>query len=170
VQVPTAAPAFPIDLRELAVTHLAHFVGVFANQHVLAEMKRAGFGDLRESHGFLVQHLLRGPHSVGELARLMGVSQQAVSKTVAELTRAGYLEAQAGDDARVRLLRLSERGHASVLASRRIRDKLERRLSDELGPKRVAGLRAALGDALQALGGSTAVKGRRVPGGERAKA
>jgi DNA-binding MarR family transcriptional regulator len=163
VQVPTVAQDFPIDVRELAVTHLAHFVGAFANQHVLSEMKRAGFGDLRESHGFLVQHLLRGPHSVGELSRLMGVSQQAVSKTVAELTRSGYLETQAGDDARVRLLRLSERGHASVLASRRIREKLERRLSDKLGAKKLAALRASLCDALQALGGTAAVQGRRVP-------
>lgn len=161
--MPAAAQAFPIDVRELAVTHLANFVGVFANQHVLSEMKRAGFGDLRESHGFLVQHLLRGPHSVGELSRLMGVTQQAVSKTVAELTRSGYLETQVGDDARVRLLRLSERGHASVLASRRIRDKLERRLADKLGPKRLTVLRALLGEALQELGGVPAVKGRRVP-------
>ncbi|HEX2870308.1 MAG TPA: MarR family winged helix-turn-helix transcriptional regulator [Polyangiaceae bacterium] len=161
--MPSSAPAFPIDLHQLAVTHLASFVGTFANQYVLQEMKRAGFGDLREAHGFLVQHLLRGPHSVGELGRLMGVTQQAVSKTVAELTRCGYLETQAGDDARVRLLRLSERGHASVLASRKIRDKLERRLSDKLGPKRLATLRAALGDALQELGGVAAVKGRRVP-------
>jgi DNA-binding MarR family transcriptional regulator len=161
--VPPRAPAFPIDLRELAVTHLAHFVGVFANQHVLREMKRAGFGDLRESHGFLVQHLLREPHSVGELARLMGVTQQAVSKTVAELMRSGYLEAQAGDDARVRLLRLSERGHASVLASRRIRAELERRLADKLGSKKLTALRAALSEALQELDGAIAVKGRRVP-------
>jgi DNA-binding MarR family transcriptional regulator len=126
-------------------------------------MKRAGFGDLRESHGFLVQHLLREPHSVGELARLMGVTQQAVSKTVAELMRSGYLEAQAGDDARVRLLRLSERGHASVLASRRIRAELERRLADKLGSKKLTALRAALSAALQELDGAIAVKGRRVP-------
>jgi DNA-binding MarR family transcriptional regulator len=164
VQVPPNAPAFPIDVRELAVTHLAHFVGVFANQHVMSEMTRAGFGDLRESHGFLVQHLLREPHSVGELARLMGVTQQAVSKTVAELTRSGYLETEAGgDDARVRRLRLSERGHASVLASRRIRDKLERRLADKLGAKKLTALRGALSDALQELDGTVAVKGRRVP-------
>lgn len=161
--MPSNALAFPIDLHELAVTHLASFVGSFANQHVLHEMKRLGFGDLREAHGFLVQHLLRGPHSVGELGRLMGVTQQAVSKTVAELTRLGYLETQAGDDARVRLLRLSERGHASVLASRKIRERLERRLSDKLGPKRLAALRATLADALDELGGVAAVKARRVP-------
>jgi len=163
VQVPAVATPLPVDFRELALTHLAHFVGVFANQQVLAEMQRAGYGDLREAHGFLVQHLLRGPHSVGELAKLLGVTQQAVSKTVAELVRAGYLEIQAGDDARVRLVRLAERGHAAVLASRRIRERLEQRLLKTLGVKRARALRLALTDALQELGGVPAVKGRRVP-------
>lgn len=163
MQVPSRAVAFPIDLAELPVSHLAHFVGIFANRYVLAEMKRAGFGDLRESHGFLVQHLLQEPRSVGDLSKRLGVTQQAVSKTVAELSRAGYLKTQAGDDARVRLVRLSERGHASVLASRKIREKLERRLLAELGEKRTAVLRSALADVLRELGGADAVKGRRVP-------
>jgi DNA-binding MarR family transcriptional regulator len=155
-----------VDLQSLSVSYLAQFVGTFANQRVLAEMKRAGFGDLRASHGYLIQHLLREPHSVGQLSKLLGVSQQAVSKTVAELTRAGYLESRPGADARVRLVCLSERGHASVLAARRIREKLERRLSDHLGEKRFAALRASLIDLLQALGGVEAVTGRRVPNGE----
>jgi len=161
VQVPAAAP--PIEFRELPVTHLAHFVGIFANQQVLGDMQRAGYGDLRESHGFLVQHLLRGPHSVGELSQLLGVTQQAVSKTVAELVRAGYLEIQPGDDARVRLVRLSDRGHASVLAARRSREKLERRLWGKLGQKRALALQSALADVLAELGGVPAVQGRRVP-------
>lgn len=158
-----AAPAPPIELRALAVTHLAHFVGIFANRHVLKEMQRAGYGDLREAHGFLVQHLLRGPQSVGELSKLLGVTQQAVSKTVAELVRTGYLEIQPGDDARVRLVRLSKKGHASVLAARRSREKLERRLFGKLGQKRALALQSALADVLSELGGVPAVQGRRVP-------
>lgn len=158
-----SANSLPPDPDSLGLSYLAQFVGVFANRHVLSEMKRAGFGDLRESHGYIVQHLLRGPHAVGELAKLLGVSQQAVSKTVAELTRAGYLESEPGDDARVRLLRLSSRGNAAVAASRRIRDKLERRLTAKLGPRRSALVRRALAELLAQLGGVEAVKGRRVP-------
>lgn len=152
-----------VDVPALSLSYLAQFVGSFANQHVLSEMKRAGFGDLRTSHGYLIQHLLREPHSVGQLSKLLGVSQQAVSKTVAELSRAGYLESQPGDDARVRLVGLSQRGHASVLASRRIREKLERRLLDRLGEKRAHALRASLNELLEELGGVDAVRGRRVP-------
>jgi len=142
--VPARARAFPIDLEQLPLSHLAHFVGVFANRQVLVEMKRKGYGDLRESHGYLVQHLLRGPHSVGELSKLLGISQQAVSKTALELTRAGYLESEPGDDARVKWLRLSARGHASVKAARRIRDQVEQRLAARLGKRRVGSVRSAL--------------------------
>jgi len=165
--VPPRASAFPIDLPALGALHLAQFVGTFANRHILADMKRAGFGDLRESHGYLIQHLLKGPHSVGQLSRLLGISQQAVSKTVAELTRSGYLETQAGEeDARVRLVQLTERGHASVLAARRFRERLERRLQTRLGPKRSAALRASLVAVLQELGGTDSVLSRRVPSPE----
>lgn len=158
------ASAFPIDLQALGALQLAQFVGTFANRHILADMKRAGFGDLRESHGYLIQHLLKGPHSVGQLSKLLGISQQAVSKTVAELTRNGYLETQAGEaDARVRFVQLTDRGHASVLAARRFRERLEKRLQTKLGPKRNAALRTSLAEVLQELGGAEPVLSRRVP-------
>jgi DNA-binding MarR family transcriptional regulator len=169
VQVPRRAQPFTIDPRRLALTHLAYFVGTFANREVLAEMERAGYGDLREPHGYLFQHLLAEPRSVGQLSKLMGVTQQAVSKTVAELMRAGYVETAVADDARVRLVRLSEKGHASVLASRRAREKLERRLTSALGKKRAAALRTGLAELVEELGATDAVKARRVPAPEAAR-
>jgi DNA-binding MarR family transcriptional regulator len=157
------ARAFDIVPGALPLTHLAFFVGTFANRKLAAEMQRAGYADLRESYGYLFQHLLGGPCSVGELSRRLGVTQQAVSKTVAELTRAGYVETAAGDDARVRLVRLSQRGHACVLTARRLREKLERRLIAGLGRRRAEAVRGALSELLEALGGVDAVRGRRVP-------
>jgi DNA-binding MarR family transcriptional regulator len=154
----------PVDPHALGISYLAQFVGNFANRQVMAEMARGGFGDLRESHGYLVQHLLRGPHSVGELAKLLGVTQQAVSKTVAELVSAGYLETRSGpDDARVRLVQLSERGNAAIRAARRSRAKVERRLAARLGEPRTRALTHALRELLEELGGLAAVAARRVP-------
>jgi DNA-binding MarR family transcriptional regulator len=153
-----------LNARELSASYLAQFVGTFANQRVLSDMKRAGYGDLRESHGYLVQHLLRGPHSVGQLAKLLGISQQAVSKSVAELTAAGYLELVPVEDARVRYVRLSRRGHSAVLVARRSRARLEARLARRLGRRKFAQLRAALFELLVELGGVAPVEGRRVPG------
>jgi DNA-binding MarR family transcriptional regulator len=164
--VPSPRPrarAFDIDPAALPLTHLAHFVGMLANRQLLVGMRAAGFGDLRESHGFLIQHLLRGPHSVSELSGLLGVSQQAASKTVAELAAAGYLESSPGADARVRLVQLSERGHESVLCARKLREKLERRLHKLLGAKRTEQAQRALADVLAELGGVEAVKQRRLP-------
>lgn len=156
------AEAYEIDVNTLPLTHLAQFVGLAGSRHVATAMRDAGFGDLRESHGFLIQHLLRGPHSVGELSRLLGVTQQAVSKSVAELSRAGYLEAAPSADARVRIVQLSPRGHESVLAARKLRERLERKLQKSLGA-RYALAQRALAEALTALGGVDAVRGRRVP-------
>jgi DNA-binding MarR family transcriptional regulator len=158
------APA--VEPEKLAVSHLAHFVGLCANRRLVGELERAGFGDLREAHGFLIQHLLGGPRSVGELARLLGVSQQAVSKTVAELTAAGYLESMPAADARVRLVQLSTRGERSVEAARRLRGKLERELAKRLGTRRFEQARRLLVELLDELGGSEAVKARRVQSGD----
>jgi DNA-binding MarR family transcriptional regulator len=164
--VPPRLDSTPLRPGALSLSHLAQFVGVFANQYVLHEMKRAGFGDLRESHGYLVQHLLRATHSVGQLSELLGVSQQAVSKTVGQLTRSGYLERQEGDDARVRLVRLSARGLEAVRAARRARARVERRLRSKLGERRASALRAGLLMLLEELEATEAVAGRRVPSGE----
>ena len=161
--MPASSKPISVDPESLGLSYLTSFVGAFANQYVLAEMKRAGYGDLRESHGYLVQHLLRAPHSVGQLAKQLGVSQQAVSKTVAELTAAGYLEAAVADDARVRLVQLSRRGQATVAATRRIRERLEARLTQRLGERRARQLHAGLLELLEELGGVAAVSGRRVP-------
>ena len=152
-----------LNAQELPTSYLAQFVGTFANAQVLSDMKRAGYGDLRESHGYLVQHLLRGPHSVGQLAKLIGISQQAVSKSVAELTAGGYLELAPGDDARVRSVCLSRRGHAAVLVARRSRARLETRLARRIGRRKLAQLRAILLDVLAELDGVEPVEGRQVP-------
>ncbi|MGC4092779.1 MAG: MarR family transcriptional regulator [Polyangiaceae bacterium] len=155
--------AAALEPGRLAVTHLANFIGIFANRHVLSALARGGHAELRESHGFLFQHLLGAPRSVSELSKLMGITQQAVSKSVAELVQAGYLESQAGADARVKLVQLSERGRAALRSARRARAGLERRIEKRLGKARTAALRQALSELLQELGGFEAVATRRVP-------
>lgn len=164
--MPARAPAPTVVPQELPVSYLAEFVGSFANQLVLTQMKAQGFGDLRPSHGYLIQHLLRAPHSVGQLSKALGITQQAVSKTAAELTRGGYIERAPTEDARLKVLTLSERGHQAVRSARRIRSKLERRLLGKLGKRRAASLRASLLELLEELGGTDAVVARRVPSGE----
>lgn len=58
----------------------------------MRRLHAAGHADLRTSHGYVVQHVVEGPRPVGEIATRMGITQQAVSKTVGELVGIGYLE------------------------------------------------------------------------------
>ena len=149
--------AAELDPAQLDVVLAALFAGLALNERVTERLHTDGFDDVRFSHGFVFQHLVPGPLAVGELARRMGVSQQAASKAAAELERLGYVE-RAPDpaDARVRRLALSARGRAARAA---VADEL----AGVLGPRRAETLRRTLLDALAAAGGLDAVRARRVP-------
>jgi DNA-binding MarR family transcriptional regulator len=154
--------AKPVEPARLDLAQLALFVGMAANERVLARLTERGFVGLRTSHGFIVQHLLRGPQAVGQLATLLGVTQQAASKTIAELSRLGYVEDIPSADARVRTLRLSARGRAAVRAARACRSETERELGAAVGAGELEKARRVLVLALEQLGGSAAIRGRRV--------
>ncbi|WP_202819038.1 MarR family winged helix-turn-helix transcriptional regulator [Actinosynnema sp. ALI-1.44] len=102
---------------------------------VTATLAQAGFGDLRPSDGFLVQHLQHGPVTIGELADKLGISAQGVSKTVIEMERKGYVTRTASSgDQRIRLVDLTSRGWEAIYASRRARAEVNRGLRATLGP------------------------------------
>jgi DNA-binding MarR family transcriptional regulator len=54
-------------------------------------VRARGFDGLRHAHGYVVQRLIEGERPVGALAAELGVSRQAVSKSVTELERLGYV-------------------------------------------------------------------------------
>jgi DNA-binding MarR family transcriptional regulator len=148
-------------LDVVAVTLLC---GLALNEDVMRRLRERGHGDLRFSHGFVVQHLMEGPVAVGELARRMGVSQQAASKVTGELESLGYLERLSDPaDGRVRRVGLSERGREAIEDTRTARAEVAERLVERLGARRVESLRRGLLDALEAAGGMEAVRARRVP-------
>src|SRR4051794_15821912 len=97
-----------VDPENLDLGHLALFVGYGVSEHVQRALDKAGFGDVRFSHGFVFQHLLDGERTIGELADLMQVTQQAASKVVAELEGKALVE-RVDDtaDARIRKVRMS---------------------------------------------------------------
>jgi DNA-binding MarR family transcriptional regulator len=153
-----------VDPRQLDLVLATLLAGLALNERVTERIHAAGFADVRFSHGFVFQHLVPGALPVGELARRMGVSQQAASKSAAELERLGYVErVRDPADARVRRLGLSARGRAAVAAGREARAAVATELEGALGPRRAKALRAALLDALELAGGVDAVRARRVP-------
>jgi DNA-binding MarR family transcriptional regulator len=146
---------------EIDVVSAVALAGTALNAEVLGRLAAAGYGDVRVSHGFLLQHVVEGPRPVGEIAERMGITQQAVSKAAAELVGQRYLERSIDPaDARVRLLGLSDRGRALVGASRRIRADVEAELAEVLD---VEALRTATLAALEWAGGGDALRNRRVP-------
>lgn len=147
---------------ELLLGHLALFVGQAVDSWVLATLERSGFSGLRVSHGYVVQRLLTGPQSVTTLAKDLGVTQQAASKVVAHMAALGLVVNVASDDARQRRIALSARGQATVTAARRARARVEHRLEQKLTAKRKAAAEQVLREALELLGGTQAVRQRRV--------
>ena len=125
---------------------------------------RAEHPEVRYSHGFLFQQLVEGARPVGEIAANLGVTSQAVSKSVRELEALGYVSRSADpNDARVRRVALTARGRDAVEAAREIREHLNSRFASALGDERAAATARALADAVRESGALDAVLGRRVP-------
>ena len=149
---------------EIDLVTAVQLAGLALTTETLRRLRAAGHPDLRTSHGYLIQHVIEGPRPVGEIAARMGVTQQAVSKSVGELVRLGYLERDpAVDDARVRLIGLSDHGRAAVAATRRIRVEVEAELAATLGADRAAALHDAALAAVEWAGGGDSMRSRRVP-------
>lgn len=150
----------PLDLDLATLSWLA---GSAANEFLLASIQKGGHPHLRISHGYVFQMLIDGPKNIGTLAEQLGVTQQAASKVVAELTRHGYLTSQTcPDDRRIRQIALSKRGEEAVEAARLTRTELEARLLATLDAETMASARRALACLLDATGGVEATRRRRV--------
>jgi DNA-binding MarR family transcriptional regulator len=101
---------------------------------ITAAIASAGYGDLRPSDGYLVQHLQQGPVSIGELAQKLGITAQGVSKMVIEMEHKGYVtRTPSPQDQRTRLVDLTQRGWEAIYATRRARAHVNRELRATLG-------------------------------------
>jgi len=139
------------------------FAGWAMADEIQRRLAAAGFDDVRFNDGVVNQHLVGGPLTIGALAERLGVTQQAASKSVADLERRGYVERTPDpDDARARLVGLTERGRAVIAAAREERAALGTELAERLGERRVEAARRLLLDVVAGLGGEPAIRGRRV--------
>jgi DNA-binding MarR family transcriptional regulator len=110
-----------------------------------AELAEQGHPDVRPMHGFLFQAV--GPHgtTAADLGRALGISRQAVGKTVDILEGLGYLRRE-GDpnDGRRILIHLTDQGVDCLAESARIFDRLRQRWSRALGADRLRAMEADL--------------------------
>ncbi|MDX6283721.1 MAG: hypothetical protein QOH03_4792 [Kribbellaceae bacterium] len=122
-----------------------------------------GFEDSRFADGVIFQHLVTTPVTITTLADLLGVTQQAASKSVADLQSRGYLyRAPDPTDARAKLVSFTPRGKAVIAAARKHRAAIEAELQTSLGPARIESARQLLIDVLHHLNATPPLQSRRV--------
>ncbi|MFD4526401.1 MarR family winged helix-turn-helix transcriptional regulator [Streptomyces sp. NPDC058470] len=104
-----------------------------------------GFEGVRPAHGFAFARLAPGGATVTDLAAHLGVTKQAASQLVDEVVRKGYVERRPHpDDARARLLVLTERGWACTRAAEEAAAEAVRPWVELLGEGEVRALRDRL--------------------------
>jgi DNA-binding MarR family transcriptional regulator len=151
-----------IILHQLDLPHLASFLGLRVNELVMERTLKAGFTGVRESHGYVVQHLIESERTITELARRMEVTQQAASKIVAELIHLGIVQAIPAKDRRAKRIRLSQRGWRCVQLGRRARTRIGNLLIRAAGRKSYENAKSTLLTCLRALGGIERIRSRRI--------
>jgi DNA-binding MarR family transcriptional regulator len=150
------------SLRQLDLAYLALFLGRRVNDVVMERTLKAGFKGVRESHGYVIQHLIESERTITELANRMEITQQAASKIVAELIRLGIVDAIPAKDRRSKRIRLSKKGWYCVQCGRRARTQIDNRLMRAVGTKTHEDTRSSLLTCLRALGGIERIRSRRI--------
>ncbi|MDC0768835.1 MarR family winged helix-turn-helix transcriptional regulator [Streptomyces sp. HD] len=106
-----------------------------------------GFEGVRPAHGFAFARLAPSGATVTDLAVHLGVTKQAASQLVDEIVRKGYAERRPHpDDARARLVVLTEQGWACTRAAEEAAAEVVRGWGDVLGEVEV---RALLGQLVR---------------------
>lgn len=152
----------PVDPSTLDLGSLAYFVGLGFNQAVASALEAEGYDGIKPSFGFVVQHLIGGPKTATQLAGLLGITQQAVSKRLREMSQAGLLDEFESPDARQRLVGLSARGQRLVKRTRTLRTEVCARMLAHVKSADVAAAKAVLLAAMSRLDLLDAVQHRRV--------
>lgn len=152
----------PVIPCELELPYLGFFLGLRVNELVMRQIWKAGFRGVRESHGYVIQHLIESDRTITELAGRMNVTQQAASKVVAELIHLRLVEALPDRDRRAKRIRLAQRGWNCVQLGRRCRARLEKRLIRSAGKKNYEDAKATVLNCLELLGGIDRIPSRRV--------
>lgn len=133
------------------------------NETIRTQIAGDGYGDTRDTHGYVFQHLLDGPLPIGELAGRLGVTQQAVSKVTTELEGLGYVRRVADpSDQRLRRVQLTDRAWGAIRAARRARRQLNEDLRHHVGDERWDDLLDTLRDLADHAGATDALRTRNL--------
>jgi DNA-binding MarR family transcriptional regulator len=119
-----------------------------------AELRAAGFADRGFPDGRVLRICLRGSNvTVAHIGRELGITRQGAGKVVASLRERGYVTVSASpDDAREKIVTLTDRATEFLTARQKAVRKIERQLRNEVGDEAFNALEqllAALGEEEQ---------------------
>jgi DNA-binding MarR family transcriptional regulator len=107
-----------------------------------ADLERAGYGDVRPTHGCVFRFVREDGMRLTDLASLAGITKQSAGEIVDDLAKLGYLERVPDPaDRRAKLIRLTAKGEEAQRVGFRLFGKLERRWGERYGTERVAAMR-----------------------------
>ena len=116
-----------------------------------AAFAAAGFDGIRPAQAVALVPLTAGGLHASDLADRLGVSRQAVAQVITALERHGYVTRESNpDDARTRIIELTERGRQVLRLMRSNAVDLERKWEEVLGERRLGELRRTLQTLLAA--------------------
>jgi DNA-binding MarR family transcriptional regulator len=153
---PNADAAYRDRLEAAKHASLGHLLfksaRLFDEQALARVRAQSGFPRLRPAHTKLLPHLDLAGTRLTDLAARLGVSKQAASQVVGELTVMGVLErAPHPDDGRARMVRFSARGRQALLHGLGVLREIEGEVAAAVGAREVATLRRLLARLLAAL-------------------
>ncbi|MFE5319942.1 MarR family winged helix-turn-helix transcriptional regulator [Paenibacillus sp. NPDC056579] len=106
------------------------------------ELAKAGFDDVRPSHGFIFQKLSHGGATGNEIADHLGITKQAASLTIDYLEERGYVSREPHpSDRRGKLVVLTERGWRCIRTTEAVFSSIERRWEQMVGEEAIRSLR-----------------------------
>ena len=117
----------------------------------LYDAELAGAG-LKTTQYSLLSHVLKlGPLRPGDLARAIRMEPSTLTRNLRPLVDAGWVTLQAGDDARSRLVAITDAGREKRQAAQRCWRAAQQKLNARLGVERVLALHRILDEAMERL-------------------
>lgn len=117
--------------------------------HYDAQMALCG---LKTTQYSLLSHVLKlGPLRPGELAQAMKMDASTLTRNLRPLIDAGWVELQAGADARSRLVHITDAGRSKRAEAQRHWKTAQLALNDALGAERVVALHVLIDESLDLL-------------------
>lgn len=115
------------------------------NRHVVEGLQARGYAGLRSTHTTLLSNIDLAGSTVTGAAERAGITKQAMGRLASELEEAGYVQiAIDPEDARVRVLKLTDEGSRLMLDSLDVMAELERRYASAIGKNRLTAILGGL--------------------------